>query len=76
MLNGLHGPIKVKGQPFELDMPALGILDDDTIATVLTYVRNEWGNSFPPVSAATVKAVRDAVGDHDAWTQEELFKIK
>ena len=39
VLHGLRGPIKVKGQPFELDMPALGVLDDDQIATVLTYIR-------------------------------------
>lgn len=77
VLNGLRGPIKVKGQTYELDMPALGILDDEQIATVLTYVRNEWGHSFPPVSTNTVKQVREATADHnDAWTQEELLKVK
>jgi mono/diheme cytochrome c family protein/glucose/arabinose dehydrogenase len=75
LLNGLRGPIKVKGQPFELDMPALGVLEDEQLATVLTYVRNEWGHSYPPVSASTVKKVRDETADHnDSWTQEELLK--
>ena len=77
VLNGLHGPITVKGQTFELDMPALGILEDEQIATVLTYVRHEWNHAFPPVGTETIKQVRDQTADHaDAWTQEELLKIK
>lgn len=77
VLHGLRGPIKVKGQPFELDMPALGVLDDEQIATVLTYIRNEWGHAYPPVSTNAVKKVRDQTADRsDAWTQEELLKIK
>ncbi len=77
VLHGLRGPIQVKGQAYEMDMPALGILDDEQIATVLTYVRNEWGNSSAPVSTNVVKQVRDATADrNDAWTQEELLKIK
>ena len=77
VLKGLRGPIKVKGQSFELDMPALEILDDEQIATVLTYVRNEWGHAFRPVSTNTVQEIRAQVADHnDAWTQEELLKIK
>jgi mono/diheme cytochrome c family protein len=77
VLNGLRGPIKVKGQPFEMDMPALGVLDDEQIATVLTYVRNEWGHAYSPISTNAVKRVRDATADRaDAWTMEELLKIK
>ncbi len=76
VLHGLRGPITVKGQPFELDMPALGILDDDQIATILTYIRNEWGHAFAPVSTETVKKIRDqTVKREEAWTQEELLKI-
>ncbi len=77
VLNGLRGPIQVKGQTYELDMPALGILEDEQIASVLTYIRNEWGHSFAPVSTNTLKEVRAATNDRtDAWTQEELLKIK
>ena len=77
VLHGLRGPITVKGQPFELDMPSLSVLDDEQIATVLTYVRNEWGHAYPPVSTNAVKQVRDQTADRvDAWTQEELVKIK
>lgn len=77
LLHGLRGPIKVKGQAFELDMPALGVLEDEQIATVLTYIRNEWGHSYPPVSSNAVARVRQETNDRiDAWTQEELLKIK
>ncbi len=77
VLHGLRGPITVKGQPFELDMPALGVLEDEQIATVLTYIRNEWGHSYAPVADATVKQTRAQTADRaDAWTQDELKKIK
>ena len=67
----------MKGQPFELDMPGLGILEDEQLAAVLTYVRNEWGHSFPAVGTNTLKTVREQTTDRsDAWTQEELLKIK
>ncbi len=76
VLNGLRGPIKVKGESFELDMPALGVLDDDQIAAALTYVRREWGHAFEPVSPATVKKVREATATReDAWTMADLLKV-
>lgn len=76
VINGLRGPIRVKGETFELDMPALGILDDEQIASVLTYVRREWGHAFDPVEPATVKAVREETADReDAWTMADLLKV-
>lgn len=76
VLHGLRGPIKVKGQEYEMEMAALGILDDDQIAGVLTYVRREWGHSYPPVESATVKKIREeTVKREDAWTAEELLKL-
>jgi mono/diheme cytochrome c family protein/glucose/arabinose dehydrogenase len=77
VLNGLRGPIKVKKQPFELDMPALGVLEDDQIADVLTYVRHEWGHTASPVAAATIKKLREETAKReDAWTEPELLKVK
>ena len=58
------GPIEVKGEPYNGVMTPLGMmLKDEEIADVLTYVRNEWGNSGPEVSAEEVKAVREATKD-------------
>jgi mono/diheme cytochrome c family protein/glucose/arabinose dehydrogenase len=76
VLQGMRGKIKVKGEEFELDMPSLGVLDDDTIAAILTYVRREWGHGFNPVTPATVKQVRDETEKReDAWTVPELLKV-
>jgi mono/diheme cytochrome c family protein/glucose/arabinose dehydrogenase len=76
VINGLRGPIKVKGETFELDMPALGVLDDDQIAAVLTYVRREWTHRFEPVTPAKVKKVREATASReDAWTMVDLLKV-
>jgi mono/diheme cytochrome c family protein len=72
ILHGMRGPIKVKGETFELDMPALGVLDDEQIAAILTYTRREWGHTFAPVEPATVKAFREATATReDAWTMAE-----
>ena len=63
VLFGLMGPIEVKGQKFDGQVPMTpfgGMLKDDEIANVLTYVRNHFGNKAGPVSAAEVKKVRDA----------------
>ena len=76
VLHGLRGPIKVKGESFEMDMPSLGVLDDEQIAAALTYIRREWGHTFEPVTPAAVKKVRDETASReDAWTMAELLKL-
>lgn len=76
VLHGLRGPIKVKGETFEMDMPALGVLDDEQIAAALTYVRREWGHTFEPVTPESVKKVRDATSTREeAWTMGDLLKV-
>jgi mono/diheme cytochrome c family protein len=75
-LQGLRGPIKVSGKTFQLEMPALAILEDEQIAAVLTYIRREWGNAALPVDPKTVAKVRaETVKREDAWTEAELLKI-
>ncbi len=63
-LRGLQGPIKVKGVEynFPAGMAAMAYQSDEQIAAVLTYVRNSFGNSAPPVTAAAVAALRGEVG--------------
>jgi mono/diheme cytochrome c family protein len=39
-------------------MPAFSLLSDDDAAKVLTYIRNNFGNKAPAVSASDVRAVR------------------
>ncbi|HUR57087.1 MAG TPA: cytochrome c [Opitutaceae bacterium] len=80
VLHGLQGPIKVKGADFNGAMPATGPgsgfnLNPEKIAAVLTYVRQEWGNSAPPVSPAKVAEIRAQEGNRVPWTAAELEKI-
>ncbi len=77
VLDGVSGPITVKGASFNNAMPAFGPqLKDEQIAGVLTYVRSEWGNHAPAVSVDKVKQIRAQVGGRSGpWTPEELLKI-
>jgi len=76
IIHGLRGPIKVKGENYEMDMPSLGVLDDEQIAAALTYIRREWGHGYEPVTPAAVKKVRDdTAAREDAWTMGDLIKI-
>jgi mono/diheme cytochrome c family protein len=80
VLNGLQGPITVKGQPFNNAMvPWKSVLTkDEDIAAVLTFVRQnkEWGNSAPAVTPEQVKAIREKIKDRDQpFSPDELLKI-
>ena len=49
------------GAPTASAMPQFAwVLTDDQVAAVVTYIRNTWGNSAPPVSAADVGKARHA----------------
>ena len=74
--HGLTGPIKVNGQAFvqatPVPMPPSG-LTDEQIATVLTYVRSQFGNQASALEPATIKAVREAYPQREQlWTEAEL----
>jgi len=76
VLHGLHGPVNVKGKTFQLDMPALGVFEDDQIAAILTYIRREWGHTAGPVESDLVKKIRaETEKREEAWTEAELLKI-
>ena len=77
ILHGMRGPITVKGQKFELEMPGLAILEDDQIAALLTYVRREWDNTANAVTVDAIKKVRAANATREeAWTAAELQAVK
>lgn len=76
LLNGISGPLSVKGRSYRLDMPPLGVFTDDQVAGILTYIRREWEHNASPVEPETVKTIRAATADrHDAWLQDDLKKI-
>lgn len=69
LLNGKEGTVGL--------MPPIGsTLSDDQIASVLTYVRREWGQAGAPVDPATVKSVRALTsGRARPWTNDELLSL-
>jgi mono/diheme cytochrome c family protein len=78
-LNGLSGPLTFKGQSFNGAMvPWKDVLNDDEIAAVLTYVRQnkEWGNNAAEVKPERVKAVREKLKTRATpFSPDELQKI-
>jgi len=58
VLAGTRGAATV-GAPTAPAMPSLGWkLSNNQVADILTYVRNNWGNSAPAVSGETVERIR------------------
>jgi len=77
ILHGVRGKLDVKGKTYEMEMPSLGVLDDEQIASVLTYIRREWEHGATPVDAAVVKKIREATASrNEAWTEAELLKVQ
>lgn len=61
VLRGIGGPLTVRGTVYDGAMPAFAAqLQDAELAAVLTFVRSQWGNTAPAVSAETVARVRSA----------------
>jgi nitrite reductase (NO-forming) len=59
LLHGINNePITVNGNHFQGVMPNLS-LTDDQVASILTYVRNSWGNKSAGIKASDVKKVRN-----------------
>lgn len=76
LLKGLQGPVTVHGAKFDGVMPAYGVgieMSDAEVATVLTWVRTQWGNASPAVTPEQVAKERAATaGKVGAWTAAEL----
>lgn len=80
VLHGLYGPLQVSGNTYNLVMPGLGasgMVDDEKLAAVLSYVRRAWGNEFPLVDPSLVANVRAQTGSRALpWTAAELSDVK
>ncbi|WP_372638524.1 c-type cytochrome, partial [Fodinibius sp.] len=77
VLNGLQGPIEVLGETYPGQVPMTpfgGMLEDEEVAAVLTYVRNAFGNEAPAISTEKVKEVRASTEDKSGfYTPQELL---
>jgi len=78
VLKGIMGPIEVNGISYAGQVPMTpfgGMLNDDEVAAVLTYVRNAFGNKAPVILPDQVKKVREAVKDKTGfYSPDELLK--
>lgn len=81
LLHGMTGPVTVANETYTpaADMPGLGMnpsMTDLTLADIATYIRNEWSNQAPPVSAALVARERALTKGRTgrAWTAAELSR--
>jgi mono/diheme cytochrome c family protein len=58
IVEGLSGPVEVKGEKYNGIMPPRNDLTDKQIADLLTWLRSNFGNSGGAVSAQDVAAIR------------------
>ena len=78
VLHGIEGPLDVAGKRYNEPeilpvMPAQFTLDNNVIAAILTYIRNEWGYQAGAVSANTVGEMRlTHQGRLLPWTEDGL----
>jgi mono/diheme cytochrome c family protein len=77
LLQGMEGPMTVRGNRYEGLMPAWPNLSDRDIAAVLTYIRGSWNNDASEVPPELVADVRAAVGNRTSpWTEPELREVE
>lgn len=80
LLHGIEGPIEINkrvyNQPDILPvMPSHSTMDDGSITSILTYIRNEWGNNAGPITKRLVGSTRVmSQGRVVPWTAKELNK--
>jgi mono/diheme cytochrome c family protein/glucose/arabinose dehydrogenase len=80
LLHGMEGPVEVNGKLYDAPeilpvMPSHSPMDDAAIASIMTYIRNEWGNTAGAVTRRTVGMTRvTSQGRVVPWTAQELNK--
>jgi mono/diheme cytochrome c family protein len=77
LINGLNGPIVVKGNTYNGNMPAFGpgglALSERDIAAVITYTRQEWGNAASEVTEEMIAEYSALYnGRSTPWVADEL----
>ncbi len=78
LLKGLVGPVKVEGKEFgAAQMQAWETnFTDQKIADILTFIRQEWGNTGGPVAAEGISALRKELASRkESWTEPDLLAV-
>ncbi|MDH3651637.1 MAG: HEAT repeat domain-containing protein, partial [Saprospiraceae bacterium] len=77
-LKGLYGPIQVLGEDYPGLVPMTpyeGLLNDEDLAAVLTYIRNSFGNLASVVTAGKVKEIRARAKEKSGfYSPDELLQ--
>jgi mono/diheme cytochrome c family protein/glucose/arabinose dehydrogenase len=80
-LKGLWGPIEVNGQHFDPSkgVPPMmgfgGLLNDEELAAVLSYVRQSFGNNGPFITPDQVQQIRASTADRvNFYMTDEILK--
>ena len=82
LTHGMQGPVTVAGKEYDMpaimpEMPSFSNLDGEKMASIMTYIRNEWGHKASPVDPSSVGMYRIRnQGKIEPWTQEELLNIE
>jgi glucose/arabinose dehydrogenase/mono/diheme cytochrome c family protein len=69
-IKGLMGPLELKGKSYPGQVPMTpfgGMLNDMEIASVLTFVRNAFGNKASAITPEKVKEIRDKIKDKEGF---------
>ncbi|MFD0798733.1 PVC-type heme-binding CxxCH protein [Maribacter chungangensis] len=76
-LHGLMGPMELLGKTYPGQVPMTpygGMLNDTEVASVLTFVRNTFGNKASAITPEMVKEVRESTKDKEGfYTPAELL---
>jgi mono/diheme cytochrome c family protein len=60
ILQGMRGPITVKGMKYESEMAGVDLTDKE-VADVINYIRNSWGNKAPAMQVSEVAVAKKSV---------------
>ena len=76
VLHGVRGRMEVAGRTYDLEMPGFGqVLSDESIASLLSFVRKRFGAASDSVTPDSVRRIRDANRDRtDYWNVSELLE--
>ncbi|MFT5632357.1 MAG: mono/diheme cytochrome c family protein [Rubritalea sp.] len=76
LLHGLKGPVTVKGNVYNLAMPAQGSLSDEGKVAVVRYLKNEFAGEETKFSLADLQKAKIASEARTLqWTAKELLEV-
>jgi mono/diheme cytochrome c family protein/glucose/arabinose dehydrogenase/lysophospholipase L1-like esterase len=78
VMHGLYGPMEVLGKKYDGQVPMTaygGLMTNEEMAAVLTYVRNSFGNEAPMIKPEDIGRIRTATAGRDKmYSTGELLR--